>query len=63
MSDLKTMIENRQTELQVAYDSARFKIIELNQRIADTQRLILDQERIIKICKIRAKEQGVFHIL
>jgi len=61
--DLKTKIENRETEIQRAYDNTRFKLIELEQMQVEIIQKIKDQERIIGILKRCAMQQGMLHIL
>jgi len=61
--DLKTKIENRETEIQRAYDNTRFRLIELEQMQVEIAQKIRDQERIIGIIKRRASQQGILHIL
>jgi len=61
--DLKTKIENRETEIQRAYDNTRFRLIELNQMQVEISQKIKDQERIMGILKRRASQQGISHIL
>jgi len=63
MDDLKTKIENRETEIQRAYDNTRFRLIELNQMQVEITQKIKDQERIMGIIKRRASQQGISHIL
>ena len=63
MDDLKTKYENRETEIQRAYDNTRFRLIELNQMQCEITQKIKDQERIIGILKRRASQQGMLHIL
>ena len=63
MNDLKTKIENRETEIQRAYDNTRFRLIELNQMQCEIAQKIRDQDRIIGILKRRASQQGMLHIL
>lgn len=62
-NDLKTKIENRETEIQRAYDNTRFRLIELNQMQVEIAQKIRDQERIMGIIKRRALQQGVLNIL
>ena len=57
------MIENRETEIQRAYDNARFRLIELNQMQVEIAQKIRDQDRIMEILKRRASQQGVLNIL
>jgi len=61
--DLKTKIENRETEIQRAYDNTRFRLIELEQMQVEIAQKIRDQERIMGIIKRRASQQGILHIL
>lgn len=61
--DLKTKIENRETEIQRAFDNTRFRLMELEQMQLETGQKIKDQERIIGILKRRASCQGLLHIL
>jgi len=61
--NLKTKIENRETEIQRAYDNTRFRLIELNQMQVEIVQKIKDQERIMGILKRRASQQGILHIL
>ena len=61
--DLKTKIENRETEIQRAYDNTRFRLIELEQMQVELAQKIRDQERIMGIIKRRASQQGILHIL
>jgi len=63
MNDLKTKIENRETEIQRAYDNTRFRLIELNQMQVEITQKIKDQERIMGIIKRRAAQQGISNIL
>ena len=63
MNDLKTIIENRETEIQRAYDNARFRLIELNQMQCEIMQKIKDQDRIMGILRRQASQQGILHIL
>lgn len=56
-------IDNRQTDIQIAYDDARFRVIDLNQKLYEIRQLIKDQERIISTLKRRAGELGISDIL
>lgn len=47
--------EDVKIELQLAYDNARFEIIELEQHIIDTRVRIRDYERIKRACITRAE--------
>jgi len=63
MNDLKTKIENREADIQRAYDNARLRMIKLIHIQEETTKKIEDEHRIINICKRRARELGVSNIL
>lgn len=63
MTDLKTKIANRETELQIAYDNAKIRLINLIHDQEEIIKKIEDEHRIIGICKRRARELGIPNIL